>query len=135
MNDVFSASANRCQYTRGVILVTPCPGAAVDRCFRCHIRLCAQHAVPFHGEILCPTCEATGETYVADDFGDSSTVTDPGIDDPATANDEGVEELSTPTVTDDPTRDDDLFTAEDYDAFDSAGDADMNAGIRDGFDS
>jgi len=135
MDDLLGVSANRCQCTRGVILVTPCQAVAVDRCFRCGMRLCLEHAMPLQGGILCPTCAATGETYVTSDSVVADTTSDSTISGaPATDEPEADEPLA-PATNAAPPHDDDLFTDADYDAFDGAGDADMNAGISDGFDS
>lgn len=87
--------------------------------------------MPVQGGILCPACAATGEKYLDSDPDDSNTT----ISDSIATDDARADEPLTPTATDDPMHDDDLFSDADYDAFDSAGDADMNAGIRDGFDS
>lgn len=91
--------------------------------------------MPVQGGILCPACAATGERYVDSDPVVSDTTADTTTSDSIATDDASDDEPLTPTTTDDPMHDDDLFSDADYDAFDSAGDADMNAGIRDGFDS
>jgi hypothetical protein len=128
------APSVRCGCTRGVILVTPCTAVAVDRCSRCTVPVCVEHTRRFEGAVVCPACAATATPTPRrdrdddDDWRESAAGRRSGgggdVDD--------APPQGTPV---DPAPDENLFTPDDYDAFDRAGDVDMNAGIDDGFDS
>lgn len=131
------ASSVRCGCTRGVILVTPCTAVAVDRCSRCTVPVCVEHARRFEGAVVCPACAATATPAPRRDLEDDDEDDDDWRESGAGRRTGGGDVADAPPqgTSVDPAPDEDLFTPDDYDAFDRAGDVDMNAGIDDGFDS
>lgn len=129
-------TVDRCGYMRGVILVTRCGALALDRCNRCHVPVCDEHAVAGTGRVLCIGCTAASKSPDTPPTGDVVFVdsSEPGwqVEPDRPAPKMGVPPPSPAAPS---SSMDDPFTAEDYEAFDAVGDADMNAGIDDGFDS